>query len=138
MSRVDLISMLHKAKRTGDGTWIACCPAHNDESPSMTVRECDDGRWLIHCFAGCEPLEILGALGLKFDDLFPDRINPAKPIRRPFPAADVLECLSFEATVVLCYASAIVDDGFRPEPSDTARIALALSRIGEGVRIANG
>lgn len=137
MSRVDLISMLHKAKRTSDETWIACCPAHNDSSPSMTIRECDDGRWLIHCFAGCEPLSILGALGLKFDDLFPEPLNPAKPIRKPFPAADVIECLAFEASVVLCYASAF-RDGFKPNTDDVSRLAQAAARIEEGRRIANG
>jgi DNA primase len=47
------LDKLTKVKRTGNGTWLACCPAHEDRSPSMSVRELDDGRVLVHCFAGC-------------------------------------------------------------------------------------
>ena len=51
----------------------------------------EDGRVLVHCFAGCGVSEILGAVGLDFDALFPPKpIDHAPPMRRPFPAADVL------------------------------------------------
>ena len=31
----------------------ALCPFHQDEHPSFSVFETDDGRWRWHCFAGC-------------------------------------------------------------------------------------
>jgi putative DNA primase/helicase len=56
------------ARATGDG-WEACCPAHEDTTPSLTITSTPD-RVLIHCHAGCEPEAILHALGVTFADLF--------------------------------------------------------------------
>ena len=67
-----LLNQLDKVKRTGDGKWLACCPAHDDSDPSMSIREMADGRILIHCFAGCTPAEIMASVGLSMTDLFPD------------------------------------------------------------------
>lgn len=57
-------------RRTPSG-WQARCPAHDDKNPSLSLAEGDDGRVLLHCHAGCDPHEVLTALGLKFRDLFP-------------------------------------------------------------------
>jgi len=53
-----IITRLDGVKSTGQDRWIAKCPSHEDKSPSLTIREVDD-RLLIHCFAGCEPYEIV-------------------------------------------------------------------------------
>ena len=53
--------------------WQANCPAHEDRAPSLSLREAQDGRLLLHCHAGCEPRAVLAALGLTFTDLFPAR-----------------------------------------------------------------
>jgi putative DNA primase/helicase len=48
--------------------WLVCCPvpAHGngrgDQNPSLSIRDGDDGKLLAHCFAGCDPLDILDAL----------------------------------------------------------------------------
>jgi hypothetical protein len=52
-----------------DTDFTACCPAHNDKSPSLSVRLIDN-KWLLKCFAGCENKDIVAALGLKMSDLF--------------------------------------------------------------------
>ena len=44
---------LVQAQPTGAGRWKARCPAHNDRSPSLSIREGDDGRVLVLCRAGC-------------------------------------------------------------------------------------
>ena len=92
MSADALISKLDKVKRTGNDRWQARCPAHDDKGPSLSIRETEDGRVLVHCFAGCSVPEIVQAVGLELSDLFPPRLNGdhARPERRPFPAADVL------------------------------------------------
>lgn len=59
-----------RCRRAGAG-WQAQCPAHEDRLPSLSLREGDDGRVLIHCFAGCESREVLRVLGLEFRDLYP-------------------------------------------------------------------
>jgi len=40
----------------------ACCPCHEDRNPSLSVTDGHDGRLLIHCFAGCDGVEVLAAL----------------------------------------------------------------------------
>lgn len=42
------------------------CPAHEDRDPSLSIREKDDGKILIHCHAGCETVDVLSAIGLDF------------------------------------------------------------------------
>ena len=36
MSADNLLSKLDKVKRTGKGTWTACCPAHADKGPPIS------------------------------------------------------------------------------------------------------
>ena len=42
---------------------VTRCPAHDDRAASLSWRLADDGRELLHCFAGCSFAEILAALG---------------------------------------------------------------------------
>lgn len=64
-----IINRLDRVKRSGSG-WIACCPAHEDQNPSLSISEGDDGKVLLHCFAGCSVKEITAALELETKDLF--------------------------------------------------------------------
>ncbi|MGR3823880.1 MAG: DUF7146 domain-containing protein [Salipiger marinus] len=41
---------------------MACCPAHPDRSPSLSIKDSTEGRLLVYCFAGCSYGDILGAL----------------------------------------------------------------------------
>lgn len=130
MSAQELIDRLHKVRKTGNMRWTACCPAHEDKSPSLSVCELDDGRVLIKCFAECPPDAILSAVGLTFDALFPERLpnDVYKPIRKPFPAADVLEMLRTEIMIVqlaACdmHAGKPLSEEFR------SRLSLAAGRI---------
>jgi hypothetical protein len=50
--------------RGGDGQWQALCPAHDDNNPSLSITEAEDGNCLLHCFAGCTLDEVLAALDL--------------------------------------------------------------------------
>jgi hypothetical protein len=61
---------LLQARPAGTNRWQARCPAHDDRSPSLSLREGQDGRVLIHCFAGCTHTAILAKLGLAQSDLF--------------------------------------------------------------------
>ena len=51
---------------------MAQCPAHDDRNPSFSITDRDD-RVLIHCFAGCEPGDILSAIDWTTADLFNNR-----------------------------------------------------------------
>lgn len=41
---------------------VACCPAHGDRKPSLSLSDGPSGRLLVNCKAGCDFLSILGAL----------------------------------------------------------------------------
>lgn len=66
-----VLERLKGVKESGNG-WTALCPAHEDRRPSLSVAEGQDGRCLLHCFAGCSFEAIIHALGLQASDLFPD------------------------------------------------------------------
>jgi hypothetical protein len=133
------LSRCEKVKPTGNGTWLACCPAHEDQNPSMAVRETDEGVVLVHCFAGCGIDAILGALGLQFDALFPDKPSAdfVAPMRRRFPAADVLEAVAAEAFYV-AYMAGTIASGYQLEPRDSALLWQSFDRIMEARKLANG
>jgi putative DNA primase/helicase len=44
------------------GSWMARCPAHDDRTPSLSIRDADDGRVLIRCHAGCEQKQVIAIL----------------------------------------------------------------------------
>jgi hypothetical protein len=51
--------------------FTARCPSHPDNTPSLHVSEGEDGRVLLHCFAGCAAESVVAALRLTLADLFP-------------------------------------------------------------------
>jgi hypothetical protein len=56
---------------------MARCPAHADKSPSLSMRG-ENGRVLLHCFAGCAVEDICAALGITVRELFADRRKTPK------------------------------------------------------------
>jgi hypothetical protein len=137
MSVGTLLSRLRGVKRTGAGRWIACCPAHEDRRPSLSIRELEDGRVLLKCFAECGVREILGALGLGFDALFPER-SPGyhvPPERRPFNPSDVLQCIASEALIVAIAARSIVRGAVLSE-AEVKRVFVASGRLSSAAEIA--
>lgn len=136
MSRVDaLLSRLDKVKGR-NGSWTACCPAHADRSPSLSVRETGDGRILLHCFGGCSVDAVLGAVGMDLTDLFPEKSTYAPPERTRFYASDLLRVIAFEATVVMVAAYDMAKGKKLSEP-DMRRVELANQRIQSALEAAN-
>ena len=68
-----LLSKLSNVKSLGDGKWIACCPYHDDKTPSLPIRYGFNGGIILNCLAGCATENVLAAIGLTFADLFPDK-----------------------------------------------------------------
>lgn len=131
MSVDTFLSALDRVKRNAKGQWVACCPAHEDKRPSMTIAELDDGRVLVHCFSGCSVEEILGAVGMDFDILYPpkpDRHDPKRPMAKPFLPASVLEVLAFEALLVVTAARQMAN-GEALDENDYQRLLLAAERM---------
>jgi hypothetical protein len=135
MSADRLLEKLDGVRATAPGRWIAKCPAHEDRRASLSIREADDDKTLVHCFAGCAVDDVVAAAGLELADLFPPRtdVHSVKGERRPFPAADVLRCIAFEALVVAIAASRL-GAGNLIDAKDRARLLLAASRIQAAVK----
>jgi hypothetical protein len=138
MSADKLLSRLQRVKRTGPGKWVASCPTREDKSPSLAIRETDDGRVLLHDFGGDSVEAILGAVGLSFTDLYPTQPGTfANPVKRPFNASDVLALVAFESTVAVLVISDVVKrNGATKE--DMGRLLVAAQRLGNAAEVCNG
>ena len=80
-----ILENLKQVRRRGDSQWTACCPAHDDKNPSLSISVGAEGI-LLKCFAGCETDNVAQALGLTLRDLFfADRqpLSPVKTITEP-------------------------------------------------------
>lgn len=108
MTAETLLSKLEKVRKTGPESWSACCPAHDDKGPSLSVRE-TDGKVLIHCFSGCTVHEVVEAVGLNVADLFPPSESSGKLERNPFPAAHALKAIAAEALVIAAAATHLAE-----------------------------
>ncbi len=132
MSADALLPRLDRVRRTGDRRWIACCPAHDDARPSLTIRETDDGRTLICCFGGCATADVLDALGLTWGALFPPRGRTDPPSRRRqaalVSASDALKVLAHEVTICALVAGDLAQ-GRGISEADRQRLLVAANRI---------
>ena len=125
-----LLARLDDAREVGPGRWVARCPAHDDRSPSLSVRETDDGTLLIKCWAGCGAADVVQAAGLELRDLFPPNAKDRRPIPKGqrWVPRDVLAAVAHEVTVVALCAEAIT----RGDPlsdADRDRVLVAAGRL---------
>ena len=70
-----ILSRFKNVREVASG-WRACCPAHDDRNPSLSITP-NGQKTLLHCHAGCSTEAIVAAIGLEMKDLFFD-----KPIRK--------------------------------------------------------
>lgn len=126
-----LLARLEKVRQRHPGQYSACCPAHADKGPSLSVRETPDGSVLLHCFAGCGFNEIVSAVGLQPQDLFPPRERPSKGPRRVaglLTPSQALELLTREAHLVAVCAG-ILSEGRPLSTDDRNRLMQASGRV---------
>lgn len=69
----DVLQRLPKFKESAPNMYKACCPAHDDRHPSLSIRISDDGHVLLNCHAGCTAKAIVEAVDLTLADLFQPR-----------------------------------------------------------------
>lgn len=76
-------------KRTKATQYSAHCPAHDDNSPSLSIGVQEDGTVGLRCQAKCKTDNVVAAMGLTMADLFPSkgRAKPAKVKQKPTPTA---------------------------------------------------
>jgi hypothetical protein len=140
-----LLSRLEKVRKSGHG-WTARCPAHEDRTASLSVTTGDDGRALLHCFAGCGAADIVAALGLEIGDLFVRK--PTKDMSFAERAAlrehgrqaqwkAALNVVGFETKIVVI-AGRTIKSGKTLDDEDEKRLDEALERIDGAREVLNG
>jgi DNA primase len=150
VSAEDILMHLDRV-RGSNGRYTACCPAHDDKDPSLSITETSDRKVLLKCFSGCTAAEIVGAIGLELKDLFPpsDLSNSArKQYAVKKSRAQITEALHHELVVMLQIIGTRMADNqlardsrfrearpeWRPMPADPwDREILAAKRIRNGL-----
>ena len=65
----DVLDKLDVTSRSSEKA-MCFCPAHDDRNnPSLSLKA-ENGRLLLHCFAGCEPEDIVSKVGIGMQELF--------------------------------------------------------------------
>ena len=75
MSIEEIIGRLDSVKHTSNG-YEARCPAHDDNKASLCIHQEASGKVLMTCQAGCNTQDVLRAIGLSWNALFPDGNEP--------------------------------------------------------------
>jgi putative DNA primase/helicase len=82
-----VIQRFQGVKRSGQGKWMARCPAHDDRQASLSVGEGTEGGAVLHCHAGCETSAVVAAVGLGLADLMPSSEMNGTAKHRPTVSA---------------------------------------------------
>lgn len=134
----DFVSRLVRPRKTGERSWSARCPAHDDNGPSLRITDAD-GTILIHCFAGCEPAAIVAAAGVALQDLFPPRDKrEAVKYRREQFVKGTLQELRHELSVALIILGDVVNGVALDPEHHVNRAKRARAVIGRLIYELNG
>ena len=57
----EIIAKALGGRKAGSG-WTARCPAHDDRTPSLSIRDAEDNKVLVRCHAGCGQERVITAL----------------------------------------------------------------------------
>jgi putative DNA primase/helicase len=61
MMTAETIAKALGGRKVGGG-WIACCPTHEDRTPSLSIRDGCENKVLLRCHAGCDQRHVIAAL----------------------------------------------------------------------------
>lgn len=134
-----LLPRLDRVRERGPGRWTARCPAHDDRTPSLSIRETEDSRVLIHCWTGCEAAAIVAAIGLELADLFPPRPRPAYEtgaVRTPpIPWRDMLAAMIVDLTACAVAFRDLAEGRMDYAGEDAAYIARRSDDLAAAIRV---
>jgi 5S rRNA maturation endonuclease (ribonuclease M5) len=112
-------------------SWSVCCPAHDDQHPSLSVDLTPDGKVLVYCQAGCSTPAVLGALGLSMCDLAPEeRQRDSNELWTPRGEALVAYDYNDEYGTLLYQVLRLQDKGFMQRRPDPVRAGKWEWRLG--------
>jgi len=123
MTPEQFVSSLHNVKKRGTNQWLCSCPAHADSDPSLAVTTNRNGKILLKCFAGCSALDIVDAMGLRLEDLFPDAYEepPMAFAQREMAAKDKTKSKINYAINYLAILTARLRDGVTVDETEIVK-----------------
>jgi len=77
MTLNDFLRRLDGVKKNGSG-YVAKCPAHPDDKPSLSIGEGKNGGIVLHCHAGCTAEKIVASIGITMRDIMPQETTKPK------------------------------------------------------------
>ncbi len=82
-----VLGRLAGVRKQGTG-YKATCPAHDDQTASLSISTGKDGTVILYCHARCDTKDVVKALGLELRDLFPADVKraPVKFLRKKIAA----------------------------------------------------
>lgn len=135
-----LLSRLDKVERLSPGNhqarYKACCPAHGDKNPSLSITLSASDTILLKCWAGCSAHDVVNAVGMEMTDLFPDSVKHHVPTeRRPFSADQAAKVIAMDALTVAMAAAKIrnKESLIQKDMDDLLDIHVRATTIGRGL-----
>lgn len=122
-----LLSRLANVKRSGKH-YMASCPAHGGHD-CLTVTDTDDGRVLVHCFAGCSAREVVESVDLRLSDLFPDSLNKEK--RREYEIRSAKSAIQHARLIEEIASNQARESNLSNDDLETLRLALERRKAAE-------
>jgi hypothetical protein len=124
--------------RMSGGSFMARCPAHEDNRASLSVTAGKDQPVVFHCHAGCDPETIIGKLGLTWADLSTPRDErPGKPRDEWTPAGPATAVYDYtdENGTLLFQVLRTADKQFRQRVPDKAAKSGWTWKLGDVRRV---
>ncbi len=128
------------AKPAGN-SWRSLCPCCGGRSYKVKISEADSGGVLIHCYAGCDAIDLVHAVGLQLSDLMPIRDSTpegrkaARAAQREGSILCALEVIRHEAKIVRIVAGDVIRGDL--SEADHARCIQADTRIEQALEAIN-
>ena len=116
---------------------MARCPAHQDRTPSLSVSQADDGRILMHCFAGCHIADVTAAIGFEVKDLFPAADREYYRTMPEWKSRRYQEALIRER-MIISMAKSDIEKGLELSAADMQRVKKAVEFIRKFRRLNHG
>jgi DNA-binding transcriptional ArsR family regulator len=140
-----IIPHLQRVRKLRDGSYMACCPAHDDSEPSLHLSESPDGTLLWHCHAGCSQEAVREALerlaGVQPATARPiaprrNRQQPATAQAQPLTVAEYARAKGLDAEKLRAWGLTDLQGGgieipYRNTDGETACMRYRLALEGE-------
>ena len=124
----DLLNRFDGVRETGGGQYSCRCPAYEDKSNSLGIKQGDGDRIMMNCFAGCQTQDILSAVGLTFKDILPTNDYNKEVKEKGFNPYSVLKMIRDEV-LIIGLASADIKKGKALNDKEHDRLLKAIGNV---------